>query len=84
MTTKEQSKQLGEVMEVLRKQDRTAEEIARMREGQGELKTPVIRVENRLEDLGRNVPGSRRGTGKHQQETTGGLMQITDLICGLR
>ena len=50
MTTDERFKQLEDVMvEMLRKQDRTVEELARVREGQSELNTKVVRVENRLE-----------------------------------
>ena len=50
MTTDERFKQLEDVMvEMLRKQDRTVEELARMREGQSELNTKVVRVENHLD-----------------------------------
>ncbi len=50
MTTDERFKQLEDVMvEMLRKQDRTVEELARLREGQSELNTKVVRVENRVE-----------------------------------
>ena len=99
MTTDERFKQLEEVLvELLRKQDRTTEELAHMREGQSELNTKVIRVENRvervdnrlerveskLEDVSRNVLESRRDTEKYQQETTAGLAQIVELIRGLK
>ncbi|GAA3973491.1 hypothetical protein [Hymenobacter antarcticus] len=92
MTTEERFKQLEEVMvEMLRKQDRTVEELARVREGQSELNTKVVRVENRiervegkLEDVSRNVLELRRDTEKFQQETTAGLTQIIDLIRGLK
>ena len=50
MTTDERFKQLEEVMvEILRKQDRTVEELAHVREGQSELNTKMVRVENRIE-----------------------------------
>ena len=50
MTTDERFKQLEDVMvEMLRKQDLTVEELARLREGQSELNTKVVRVENRVE-----------------------------------
>lgn len=50
MTTEERIKQLEEVMvEMLRKQDRTVEELAHLREGQSELNTKIVRVENRVE-----------------------------------
>ena len=99
MTTDERFKQLEEVLvELLRKQDRTTEELAHMREGQSELNTKVVRVENRvervenrlervegkLEDVNRNVLELRRDTEKYQQETTAGLTQIIDLIRGLK
>ncbi len=92
MTTDERFKQLEEVMvEMLRKQDRTVEELARMREGQSELNTKVVRVENRMErveskldDVNRNVLELRRGTEKYQQETTAGLTEIIALIRGLK
>ena len=99
MTTDERFKQLEEVLvELLRKQDHTTEELARMREGQSELNTKVVRVENRvervesrlervegkLEDVNRNVLELRRDTEKYQQETTAGLTQIIDLIRGLK
>ena len=85
-------------MELLRKQDRTTEELARMREGQSELNTKVVRVENRvervesrlervegkLEDVNRNVLELRHDTEKYQQETNAGLTQIIDLIRGLK
>ena len=78
MTTDERFKQLEDVtVEMLRKQDRTVEELARMREGQSELNTKVVRVENRLEDINRNLQG-------FQQETNAGLAQIIDLIRGLK
>ena len=99
MTTDERFKQLEEVMvEMLRKQDRTVEELARVREGQSELNTKVVRVENRiervenrlervegkLEGVSRNVLELRRDTEKFQRETTTGLTQIIDLIRGLK
>ena len=99
MTTDERFKQLEDVMvEMLRKQDRTVEELARVREGQSELNTKVVRVENRLErvdgrlervegkleDISRSVLELRRDTEKYQQETTTGLAQIVDLIRGLK
>lgn len=99
MTTDERFKQLEDVMvEMLRKQDRTVEELARMREGQSELNTKVVRVENRLErvenrlervegkleDVTRNVLELRRDTERYQQETATGLTQIVDLIRGLK
>ena len=99
MTTDERFKQLEDVMvEMLRKQDRTVEELAHMREGQSELNTKIVRVENRiervenriervegkLEDVSRNVLELRRDTEKFQQETTAGLTQIIDLIRGLK
>ena len=92
MTTDERFKQLEDVMvEMLRKQDRTVEELARMRESQSELNTKVVRVENRiervenrlervenrLEDVNRNLQG-------FQQETNAGIAQIIDLIKGLK
>ncbi|WP_310398209.1 hypothetical protein [Hymenobacter sp.] len=50
MTTDERFKQLEDVMvEMLRKQDRTVEELAHLREGQSELNTKVVRMENRVE-----------------------------------
>ena len=86
------------MVEMLRKQDRTVEELARVREGQSELNTKVVRVENRLErvegrlervegkleDISRSVLELRRDTEKYQQETTTGLAQIVDLIRGLK
>ena len=99
MTTDERFKQLGDVMvEILRKQDRTVDELAHLREGQSELNTKVVRVENRidrvegrlerveskLEDVSRNVLELRRDTKKYQQETTAGIAQIADLIRGLK
>ena len=92
MMTDERLKQLEEVLvELLRKQDRTTEELARMRESQSELNTKVVRVENRLErvgnkleDVNRNVLELRRATEKYQQENTAGLTQIIDLIRGLK
>lgn len=99
MTTDERFKQLEDVMvEILRKQDRTVEELAHLREGQSELNTKVVRVENRidrvggrlerveskLEDVSRNVLELRRDTEKYQQETTAGISQIADLIRGLK
>ncbi|MBU6120497.1 hypothetical protein [Hymenobacter siberiensis] len=92
MNIDERFKQLENVMvEMLRKQDRTVEELARMREGQSELNTKIVRVENRiervegkLEDVSRNVLELRRDTEKFQQETTAGLTQIIDLIRGLK
>ena len=99
MTTDERFKQLEDVMvEILRKQDRTVEELAHMREGQSELNTKMVRVENRiervenriervegkLEDVSRNVLELRRDTEKYQQETTAGLAQIIDLIRNLK
>lgn len=92
MTTDERFKQLEDVMvEMLRKQDRTVEELAHMREGQSELNTKVVRLENRVErvegkldDVNRNVLELRRDTEKYQQETSAGLTQIIDLIRGLK
>ena len=92
MTTDERFKQLEEVMvEMLRKQDRTVEELAHVREGQSELNTKVVRLENRvervegkIEDVNRNVLELRRDTEKYQQETMAGLTQIIDLIRGLK
>ena len=79
------------LVELLRKQDRTTEELAHLREGQSELNTKVVRVENRLErvenkleDSNRNILELRRDTEKYQQETTSGLSQIIDLIRGLK
>ena len=98
MTTEERFQQLEQIIaEMLRKQDRTVEELAHVREGQSELNTKVVRVENRLqrvenrlermegkmEDLGRNILELRRDTEKYQQQTTAGLAQIVDLIRGL-
>jgi chromosome segregation ATPase len=98
MTTDERFKQLEDVMvEILHKQNRTVEELAQMREGQSELNTKIVRVENRiervenriervqgkLEDVSRNVLELRRDTEKYQQETTAGLAQIIDLIRNL-
>ena len=92
MTTDERFKQLEDVMvEMLRKQDRTVEELAHVREGQSELNTKIVRVENRierveskLEDVSRNVLELRRDTEKYQQETSAGLAQIIDLIRNLK
>ena len=92
MTNDERFKQLEDVLvELLRKQDRTTEELAHLREGQSELNTKVVRVENRLErvenkleDSNRNILELRRDTEKYQQETTSGLSQIIDLIRGLK
>ena len=92
MTTDERFKQLENVMvEMLRKQDRTVEELAHVREGQSELNTKIVRVENRierveskLEDVSRNVLELRRDTEKYQQETSAGLAQIIDLIRSLK
>ncbi len=92
MITDERFKQLEKVMvEMLRKQDRTVEELAHMREGQSELNTKVVRLENRtervegkLEDVNRNVLELRRDTEKFQQETTAGLSLIVELIRGLK
>ncbi|MFC6222958.1 hypothetical protein ACFP2F_06880 [Hymenobacter artigasi] len=92
MNIDERFKQLEDVMvEMLHKQDRTVEELARVREGQSELNTKIVRVENRiervegkLEDVSRNVLELRRDTEKFQQETTAGLTQIIDLIRGLK
>lgn len=99
MTTDERFKQLEDVMvEMLRKQDRTVEELAHVREGQSELNTKIVRVENRiervegrierveskLEDVSRNVLELRRDTEKYQQETSTGLAQIIDLIRNLK
>jgi predicted nucleic acid-binding Zn-ribbon protein len=98
MTTDERFKQLEDVMvEILRKQNRTVEELVQMREGQSELNTKIVRVENRiervenriervqgkLEDVSRNVLELRCDTEKYQQETTAGLVQIIDLIRNL-
>ena len=92
MTTDERFKQLEDAMvEMLRKQDRTVEELAHVREGQSELNTKIVRVENRierveskLEDVSRNVLELRRDTEKYQQETSAGLAQIIDLIRNLK
>ena len=92
MTTDERFKKLEDVMvEMLRKQDRTVEELAHVREGQSELNTKIVRVENRierveskLEDVSRNVLELRRDTEKYQQETSAGLAQIIDLIRNLK
>ena len=99
MTTDERFKQLEDVMvEMLRKQDRTVEELAHMREGQSELNTKIVRVENRLdrvqgrlervegklEDTNRNILELRRDAEKYQQQTTAGLEQIITLIRGLK
>jgi len=92
MTTDERFKQLEDVMvEMLRKQDRTVEELAHVREGQSELNTKIVRVENRierveskLEDVSRNVLELRHDTEKYQQETSAGLAQIIDLIRNLK
>ncbi len=92
MTTDERFKQLEDVMvEMLRKQDRTVEELAHLREGQSELNTKVVRLENRmervkgkLEDVSRNVLELRRDTEKYQYETTANLTQIVELIRGLK
>ena len=37
------------MVEMLRKQDRTIEEVAGLREGQSELNTKVVRLENRMD-----------------------------------
>lgn len=92
MTNDERFKQLEDVLvELLRKQDRTTEELAHLREGQSELNTKVVRmenrlerVENRIEDSNRNILELRRDTEKYQQETTAGLSQIIELIRGLK
>ena len=92
MTNDERFKQLEDVLvELLRKQDRTTEELAHLREGQSELNTKVVRmenrlerVENRIEDSNRNILELRRDTEKYQQETTACLSQIIELIRGLK
>ena len=99
MTNDERFKQLEDVLvELLRKQDRTTEELAHLREGQSEINTKVVRMENRLErvegrlervenkleDSNRNILELRRDTEKYQQETTAGLSQIIELIRGLK
>ena len=98
MTTDERFKQLEDVMvEMLRKQDRTVEELARMREGQSELNTKVVRVENRvervenrlervenrLERVENRLEDVNRNLQGFQQETNAGVAQIIDLIRGL-
>lgn len=58
MTTEERVKQLEDVMvEMLRKQDRTVEELAQLREGQSELNTKLVRIENRVERTDKRVEG---------------------------
>ena len=85
MTTDERFKQLEDVtVEMLRKQDRTVEELARMREGQSELNTKVVRVENRVERVENRLEDINRNLQGFQQETNAGLAQIIDLIRGLK
>ena len=92
MTTDERFKQLEDVMvEMLRKQDRTTEEVAGLREGLSELNTKAVRIENRLsrvedklEDNTRSVLELRRDVEKVQQEVNAGFTQIIDLIHGLK
>lgn len=56
MTTDERFKQLEDVMvEMLRKQDRTVEELAGLREGQSELNTKIVRIENRIDRVENRV-----------------------------
>ncbi len=85
MTTEERFKQLEDVMvEMLRKQDRTTEELARMREGQSELNTKIVRVENRVERVENKLEDINRNLESFQRETNAGLTQIIDLIRGLK
>ena len=85
MTTDERFKQLEDVMvEMLRKQDRTVEELARMRESQSELNTKVVRVENRIERVENRLEDINRNLQGFQQETNAGIAQIIDLIKGLK
>lgn len=92
MTTDERFKQLEDVMvEMLRKQDRTVEELARLREGQSELNTKVVRLENRTERVEnkvdentRNLLTLSRTVDNVQQEMNAGFTQIIDLIRGLK
>lgn len=92
MTTDERFKQLEDVMvEMLRKQDRTVEELARLREGQSELNTKVVRLENRTERVESKVDENTRNllilsrtVDNVQQEMNAGFTQIIDLIRGLK
>ena len=76
---------------MLRKQDRTVEEMAGLREGQSELNTKVVRLENRMDRLetkvdqaNRNILSLSYSVETLQQETTANFKQLTDLIRGLK
>lgn len=69
---------------MLRKQDLTTEELARMREGQSELNTKIVRVENRVERVENKLEAINRHLESFQRETNAGLTQIIDLIRGLK
>ena len=92
MTTEERVKQLEDMMvEMLRKQDRAVEELAGLREGQSELNTKVVRLENRTDRLetkvdqaNRNILSLSYSVETLQQETTVNFKQLTDLIRGLK
>ena len=61
MTNDERFKQLEDVLvELPRKQDRTTEELAHLREGQSKLNTKVVRMENRLERVENRIEDSNR------------------------
>ena len=92
MTTEGRVKQLEDMMvEMPRKQDRTVEELAGLREGQSELNTKVVRLENRTDHLetkvdeaNRNILSLSYGVETLQQETTANFKQLIDLIRGLK
>ena len=49
-----------------------------------QLENRLERIENKPEDINRNILELRRDTERYQQETTAGLTQIIDLIRGLK